>query len=58
MSDATQQPWYVLEMKRSKWLDLFVADDRVEAMRGIWAILGWQMRDMKKEEGINKEETV
>ena len=33
-------------MKRSKWYDLLVADDRAEAMRGIWAILSWQMRDM------------
>ena len=46
-----QQPWYLLEMKRSKWFDLFVVDDRVEAMRGIWAILAWQMRDMKEEKG-------
>ena len=42
-------------MKRSKWFDLLVADDRVEAMRGIWAILSWQMRDMtaeKEEEDV------
>ena len=36
-------------MQRSKWLDLLVAQDRVEAMRGIWAVLGWQMRDMTEE---------
>ena len=36
-------------MKRSRWFDLLVADDRVEAMRGIWAILAWQMRDMTEE---------
>ncbi|KAL9136092.1 MAG: hypothetical protein Q9175_002697 [Cornicularia normoerica] len=46
ISNAPQQSWYALEMKRSKWFDLLVANDRVEAMRGIWAILGWQMRDM------------
>lgn len=47
--NAPQQSWYALEMKRSKWFDLFVANDRVEAMRGIWAILSWQMRDMTEE---------
>ena len=36
-------------MKRTKWLDLLVAQDRVEAMRGIWAVLGWQMRNMTEE---------
>lgn len=46
ISNAPQQSWYTLEMKRSKWFDLLIADDRVEAMRGIWAVLGWQMRDM------------
>ena len=36
-------------MKRTKWLDLLVVQDRVEAMRGIWAVLGWQMRIMTDE---------
>lgn len=49
VSNAPQQTWYALEMKRSKWFDLLIADDRVEAMRGIWAILGWQMRDMTED---------
>ena len=57
MSRAAQQPWYVLEMKRSKWFDLLVAQDRVEAMRGIWAILGWQMRNMTEDEEEAKEAT-
>lgn len=49
ISNAPQQSWYALEMKRSTWFDLLVTGDRVEAMRGIWAILGWQMRDMTPE---------
>ena len=36
-------------MKRSRWFDLLVADDRLEAMRGIWATLAWQMRDVTEE---------
>ena len=31
-------------MWRSRWYDLFSAEDRVEAMRGIWAVLGLLMR--------------
>ena len=58
MSKAVQQPWYLLEIKRSKWFDLLVAQDRVEAMRGIWAILGWQMRNMTEGEDEAKEATV
>ena len=45
-------------MKRSKWFDLLLADDRAEAMRGIWAILGWQMRDITEKEGEAKRGTV
>lgn len=43
-SDATSMPWYVLEMRRTRWYDLFDADDRVEAMRGIWGVMAWLMR--------------
>lgn len=37
-------PWFVLELRRSKWYDIFSADDRVEVMRGIWGIMAWLMR--------------
>lgn len=57
-SEATQQPWYLLDVKRSKWFDLLVAEDRLEAMRGIWAILGWQMRNMTDDKEKTKESTV
>ena len=38
--DASKQPWYGLRTQRSQWFDLFNADDRIQAMRGIWAIMG------------------
>ena len=38
------QPWYRLEMRRTRWYDLFSMEDRVEAMRGIWAVMGCLMR--------------
>lgn len=56
--NVAQQPWYILEMKRTKWFDLFIAEDRVEAMRGIWAVIGWQMRDTSGDRETIKEETV
>lgn len=42
---APQQPWYELKMQRSKWFDLLKADDRVEAMRGVWAVTSYLMRE-------------
>ena len=38
--------WYALPLKRSKWFDLFDPADRVLAMRTVWGLLGWMMRDM------------
>lgn len=38
------QPWYELNIKRSRWFDLFVAEDRIEAMRGVWGIFAYLMR--------------
>jgi len=42
--DAASRPRYILEMRRSRWYDLFDAEDRVEAMRGIWGVMAWLMR--------------
>jgi len=48
--DVSRETWYKLDTKRSKWFDLFDAYDRAQAMRGIWAIMGWLMRDNGTEE--------
>ncbi|KAI9810693.1 MAG: hypothetical protein M1826_003481 [Phylliscum demangeonii] len=40
-----QPPWYVLEVRRSRWYDLLAADDRVDVFRGLWGIAAWLMRD-------------
>ncbi|MCJ1285709.1 hypothetical protein MMC26_005050 [Xylographa opegraphella] len=42
--DPLGQPWFKLQMERSRWYDLLSAEDRVEAMRGIWGVLTWLMR--------------
>ncbi|KAL9098834.1 MAG: hypothetical protein Q9163_005577 [Psora crenata] len=46
-SNAAQQPWHKLEMKRSRWFDLLTANDRMQAMRGVWAVMSWLMRNME-----------
>ncbi|MCJ1257288.1 hypothetical protein MMC24_005113 [Lignoscripta atroalba] len=47
--DPMQRPWYILEMVRSKWFDLLLPDDRLQAMRGIWGIMGFMMRTLEDE---------
>ncbi|KAI1438133.1 hypothetical protein GGR50DRAFT_685541 [Xylaria sp. CBS 124048] len=36
--------WGRLECWRSSWLDLFLVKDRLEAMRIIWGVMAWGMR--------------
>ncbi|MCJ1416167.1 hypothetical protein MMC32_002502 [Xylographa parallela] len=42
--DPLGQPWFKLQIDRSRWFDLLSAEDRVEAMKGIWGVLTWLMR--------------
>jgi hypothetical protein len=46
-----QHPWYALKVRRSRWYDLFDKEDRIEAMRGVWGVVGWLMRREKKGKG-------
>ena len=36
--------WMTPVLHRTRWFDLFDADDRVEAMRGIWGVVAYLMR--------------
>ncbi|KAL9005306.1 MAG: hypothetical protein Q9180_009801 [Flavoplaca navasiana] len=45
--DPSTQEWWILEVKRSKWFDLFDPHDRGEAMRGIWGFMQWMTRDVE-----------
>ncbi|KAI9717382.1 MAG: hypothetical protein M1812_004734 [Candelaria pacifica] len=45
-----EQPWYILKLQRSKWYDLFSADDRVEALKGVWGVFTWLMRGEEDED--------
>ena len=40
---------------RSKWWDLFSAEERVEAMGAVWGMMGWLMRDVREEGGERME---
>ncbi|KAI1458515.1 hypothetical protein F4805DRAFT_423715 [Annulohypoxylon moriforme] len=42
--------WGKLEMWRSKWFDLFIVEERLEAMRLLWGMMGWVMR--KEDEDV------
>jgi hypothetical protein len=44
--DGEDCEWERVVMWRSKWYDLFLADDRVEAMQIIWGMMAFQMRKM------------
>ncbi|KAI1385227.1 uncharacterized protein F4822DRAFT_412459 [Hypoxylon trugodes] len=43
--------WGKLEIWRSKWFDLFVVEDRLEAMRLLWGVIGYSMRKDEEPEG-------
>jgi hypothetical protein len=34
-----------LQLKRTRWFDLFKESDRVEFVEGLWGVVGWLMRD-------------
>ncbi|KAI1370997.1 hypothetical protein F4677DRAFT_436847 [Hypoxylon crocopeplum] len=42
--DGKGRSWGKLEMWRSKWFDLFIVEERLEAMRVLWGVLTWAMR--------------
>lgn len=49
-------PRQKLQMWRTKWYDLFLVEDRVEAMRCIWGMMAWMMRKLDVE-NENENET-
>lgn len=48
-TDADEQPWHVLKLQRTRWLDLFDANDRIEALKGVWQIFHHQLRKTRRE---------
>ncbi|KAF2115296.1 hypothetical protein BDV96DRAFT_612646 [Lophiotrema nucula] len=40
--------WFSPVLTRTRWYDLFSIDDRTEAMRGMWGVIGYLMRSQQK----------
>lgn len=40
--------WCSPKLQRTRWFDLFSVDDRTEAMRGIWGIMSYLMRQEER----------
>lgn len=51
-----KRSWGKLEVRRSKWFDLFKPDDRVEAMKLVWCMMNWLMRAVPKKDEEKKDE--
>ena len=43
-SDVADNPWYVLKLRRTRWYDLFDANERLEIFKGVWRIFHYMMR--------------
>jgi hypothetical protein len=46
-----ERAWYSPKLQRTRWYDLFDVDDRVDAFRAVWGVVGWLTRD----DGKNSE---
>ena len=44
LEGAGGQEWERLEVWRSRWWDLYLGDERVEAMGCVWGVMAWLMR--------------
>jgi hypothetical protein len=40
--------WLSPKLRRTRWFDLFDANDRTEAMRGLWGIMAYLMRNQER----------
>ncbi|RYP32668.1 hypothetical protein DL767_005070 [Monosporascus sp. MG133] len=43
--------WGELQVWRSRWFDLFLVEDRLEAMRQLWGVMAWLMRKEDEPKG-------
>ncbi|KAM0285477.1 hypothetical protein ACHAQH_001427 [Verticillium albo-atrum] len=53
-----ERSWGKLEVRRSRWFDLFLVDERVAAMEMVWGIMAWMMRAPEQEESSKREDDV
>ncbi|CRK46699.1 hypothetical protein BN1723_007208 [Verticillium longisporum] len=51
-----KRSWGGLEVRRSRWFDLFLVDQRIEAMEIVWGVMAWMMRAPEPERGSKEED--
>jgi hypothetical protein len=44
-ADGPAGGWGEFRFYRSRWYDLFLVEERIEAMTAIWGMMSWLMRD-------------
>lgn len=44
-----------LEVYRTRWYDFFVAQDRIDAMRAVWVVVAYSMREINNDEDGDNE---
>lgn len=54
-TEGNQRSWGRLEVWRSKWYDFFLVEDRVEAMRLVWGMMGYLMRKEQESDDVKME---
>ncbi|RYP49022.1 hypothetical protein DL768_005213 [Monosporascus sp. mg162] len=47
-----KRSWGELQVWRSRWFDLFLIEDRLEAMRQLWGVMAWLMRKEDEPKGV------
>jgi hypothetical protein len=51
------EDWERTPIWRSRWLDLFLIDDRIEAMTILWGMMAWLMRNIDESEDTTSSTT-
>jgi hypothetical protein len=51
-SNDESHPWHILKLRRTRWYDLFDAQDRVDVFRGIWTIFHVMLRAPRPPEAM------
>ncbi|CZS95119.1 uncharacterized protein RAG0_04897 [Rhynchosporium agropyri] len=47
LDGGEEDEWDRLEVRRTKWYDLYLGEERVEAMGCIWGVMAWLMRKVE-----------
>jgi hypothetical protein len=55
-AQVEEASWYGVQLARSRWYDVFNAEDRIEVMRAQWGIMGWLMRDTASNQQAERKE--